>query len=53
MLHTDRLDLIPATIALSRAEIDDRAGFARLLRAAVPQNWPPESVADALDFFQD
>ena len=43
--------LRPATIALARVEIDDRAGFARQLGATVPDNWPPESIRDALPLF--
>ena len=45
------LTLIPSTIALARAELGDRATFAQLLGAAVPDNWPPESLADALPLF--
>ncbi len=48
MIETARLKLVPASLALARAEIDDRAEFARLLGATVPGNWPPESLADAL-----
>ena len=51
MIVTDRLTLVPATVALARAEIGDRAEFARLLEAAVPDHWPPESAADALPLF--
>lgn len=51
MIVTDRLTLMPATVALARAEIDDRAAFARLLKAVVPDSWPPESAADALPLF--
>jgi len=51
MIETSRLRLIPATLALARAELADRAEFARLLGAAVPANWPPESAADALPLF--
>jgi [ribosomal protein S5]-alanine N-acetyltransferase len=51
MIRTARLTLIPATIPLARAEIHDRAAFARLLGATVPDNWPPESLADALHLF--
>jgi RimJ/RimL family protein N-acetyltransferase len=43
--------MIPATVALARAEIADRGRFAELLGAEVPDNWPPESAADALDLF--
>ena len=51
MIDTARLKLIPATVALARAEIGDRSGFARLLGAVVPNNWPPEILADALPLF--
>lgn len=50
-IRTARMELIPATIVLSEAEIGDRAEFARLLGADVPASWPPESLADALPFF--
>lgn len=51
MIDTLRLKLIPATIALARAEIGDRGEFARLLGAVVPDLWPPETLADALPLF--
>jgi RimJ/RimL family protein N-acetyltransferase len=51
MIVTRRLTLIAATVALARAEIHDRAGFADLLGAVVPEAWPPESAADALPLF--
>ena len=51
MIETARLKLVPATVALARAEIGDRGEFARLLGAAVPDNWPPETLADALPSF--
>ena len=51
VITTERLTLVPASLALARAEIDDRAEFARLLGAAVPDNWPPETLADALPLF--
>ena len=40
-LRTRRLDLVPATPAHLRAELCDRAAFARLLGARVPNAWPP------------
>jgi len=46
-----RLKLVPATAVLARAEISDRAEFARLLSATVPDNWPPQNLAEALPFF--
>ncbi len=45
------MKLIPATVDLARAEIRDRGVFERLLGATVPDNWPPESLADALPQF--
>ena len=51
IISTVRLKLIPATVAHVRAEIGDRAEFARLIQAQVPENWPPESAADALPLF--
>jgi len=51
LIETSRLKLIPATVAHARAENGDRAEFAHLLKATVPDNWPPESTADALPLF--
>ncbi len=48
MIMTARLTLVPVTLALARAELCDRDEFGRLLQAAVPGNWPPETAADAL-----
>ena len=45
------MTLTPATAALARMEIEDRAAFAALLGAAVPDAWPPETLWDALAFF--
>jgi RimJ/RimL family protein N-acetyltransferase len=53
VIETRRLRLVPATVALARAEIGDRSEFARLLNASVPDNWPPETAADALPLFLD
>ena len=51
MIDSVRLEVMPATVALARAEIGDRDEFARLLGASVPDNWPPETLADALPLF--
>lgn len=51
MIVTARMRLAPATIALARAELADRAKFARLLSVVVPDEWPPEMLADALPVF--
>jgi [ribosomal protein S5]-alanine N-acetyltransferase len=50
-IRTNRLKIVPATVALARAELGDRLEFARQLDAAIPENWPPESAADALPLF--
>lgn len=50
-ITTPRLRAVAATIPLIQAEIENRAAFATLLRASVPENWPPESAADALPWF--
>ncbi len=51
ILTTARLRLIPATVELARAELEDRSTFAALLQAAIPPNWPPETLVDALPWF--
>ncbi|MCC7261615.1 MAG: GNAT family N-acetyltransferase [Candidatus Latescibacteria bacterium] len=51
MIETLRLKLLPSTVPLARAELGDRSEFARLLGASVPENWPPESLLDALPLF--
>lgn len=43
--------MVPASVALARAELTDRTEFARLLSATVPGEWPPEILADALPIF--
>lgn len=40
-IHSDRLDLIPATPALLRAELDG-GDLGRLLDAVVPSSWPTD-----------
>jgi ribosomal-protein-alanine N-acetyltransferase len=51
MIVTRRLTLVPASVALARAELDDRAAFADLLGAVVPEAWPPPTTIDALPLF--
>jgi [ribosomal protein S5]-alanine N-acetyltransferase len=53
MIVTTRMRLVPATVALAQAELTDRSEFARLLSATVPDEWPPEILADALPIFLD
>jgi RimJ/RimL family protein N-acetyltransferase len=53
-LRTARLELVPGTPALGRAEIGDRARFAALLGADVPASWPPpENDENTMRFFTE
>ncbi len=48
-LPTARLEVIAESVELARAELQNRARFARLLAARVPENWPPPlDTADSL-----
>lgn len=51
MLTTLHLRLVPATATLVRADIEDRAALTDLLGARIPDDWPPEMLADALPWF--
>lgn len=42
MIRTARLDLIPATTDLVRADLAGREALAAALGVAVPEGWPPE-----------
>jgi len=48
VIATNRLTLVPATIELAHAEVNNRCEFTRILGASVPKNWPPETLTDAL-----
>jgi len=50
-LSTPRLELVAATAALARADVDDRTRLAALLSCAVPGSWPPATMADVLEYF--
>jgi len=50
-LSTTRLELIPATAPLVRAEMGQADLFSKLLGAEIPENWPPELLVDVLPFF--
>jgi RimJ/RimL family protein N-acetyltransferase/quercetin dioxygenase-like cupin family protein len=47
-IRTPRLELISATIAQLRSELDGRDALARELGARVPENWPPELYGEHL-----
>ena len=49
-LEATRLDLLAVDSPLARAMASDREELARLIGARVPKEWPPELMADALDF---
>lgn len=50
-IHTERLELIPLTPAMARADASDRAALGPLLCAEVPPEWPPPLLADHLEDF--
>lgn len=41
-IRTQRLRLLPATVALARADLAGREALAKALSATVPAEWPPE-----------
>jgi [ribosomal protein S5]-alanine N-acetyltransferase len=50
-INTDRLLLIPSTLELAEAEIINHELFSILLDAKIPNNWPTESLVDALPYY--
>src|SRR5262245_27736204 len=44
---TRRLELVPATVWLTRAALNDMQDLAEGLRASVPATWPPEYLDPA------
>lgn len=54
MIATERLELVPATVALARAALDTSAALAAHLDVVVPDTWPPEFLdPPALEFTLD
>lgn len=51
MIKTQRLILIPATCEMLRAEEGDRSRLSAMLKAKIPESWPPESLRDAIPWF--
>ena len=50
-IRTRRLELIPATADLVRAEIEDPARFFERLGVAVADDWPSENLQNVLPLF--
>ncbi len=50
-LETKRLQLIPFSLDLKKAAIDDRARLVEMLGVYVPEHWPGPDLAEALPFF--
>lgn len=52
-ITTERLELIAGTLQLAQANINDRAQFALLLNARVPDEWPPPlNDVDSMKWFE-
>jgi len=52
-IRTPRLELIPATVDLVQAEIEDPARFFERLGVAVANDWPSENLQRVLPLFLD
>ncbi len=50
-IETKRLQLIPFTLELKKAVLNDRARFVEMLGVYVPEHWPQPDFAEALPFF--
>ncbi|MBR8840014.1 MAG: GNAT family N-acetyltransferase [Stigonema ocellatum SAG 48.90 = DSM 106950] len=48
---TQRLELVALYPKLARAAVNDRSGLAKLLNAKVPDEFPPEIMADVMELF--
>ncbi len=47
MIVTERLELVPATLKLTEAALEGPGALAAVLRASVPETWPPEYMDEA------
>jgi ribosomal-protein-alanine N-acetyltransferase len=50
-LETKRLQLIPFSLDLKKAAINDRARLVEMLGVYVPEHWPEADLMEALPFF--
>jgi GNAT superfamily N-acetyltransferase/Fe-S-cluster containining protein len=46
-IRSPRLALVPVSVPLAQAELNDTALFSALLGATVPDDWPPDELSDA------
>lgn len=54
MITTERLELVPATIELTRAALEGEEALRAALQATIPQSWPPEYLdRAAFEFILD
>lgn len=51
VIRTARMDIVPVTAAIIRADASKRADLPALLGARVPAEWPPALLADHLEEF--
>jgi [ribosomal protein S5]-alanine N-acetyltransferase len=51
IIETRRLQLIPFSLELKKAAINDRARLIEMLGVNVPEGWPEPDLAEALPFF--
>jgi len=52
-INTERLEAIAASGELARAAFSDRDRFSQMLDAKIPEAWPPEIMADVMEFFAE
>ena len=53
VIHTERLELVPSTLAHIEAELETPCRFGDLLGVPIPESWPPgEYDRDALEYFR-
>jgi RimJ/RimL family protein N-acetyltransferase len=50
-IETKRLQLIPFTLELKKAALNDRTRLVEMLGVFVPEHWPQPDFAEALPFF--
>lgn len=51
LLYSKMLRLIPVTLETARLELEKNPQFSDAIGAEVPENWPPDILSDALEYF--